>query len=229
MSEPTKAQFSGKVHVVGAGGVGFWLSVALSRARVEHTVYDDDTLTGGLGYSRVPKASPATKKVSLLRGHSVVVMGDPAPAIVDRRFESPDCTAGDLVVDCTDMALPLRKELWAVCRDNGARLLRVSYDGKNGTVVVAEGLPLAGRSGGGYADVPNLALSFIAGGMGAMAVMAILKGSYEYVEFQVSVVELLAGPILAELPPLAIEKHIAEATTTEKSKRKRKAADVQST
>lgn len=186
-----------RVVVVGAGGVSFWLAVALARAGVEFTIFDDDDLQGGLGFSRMPKASATTKKVTLLRGHVIAVMGDRAPTIVDRRFTAEDARGGDLIVDGTDMPLPERKALWDSIKslwvDDPVCLLRVSYDGKNNIVAVAEGLPLFGRQGGGYQSLPGLDLSFVAGGIGCMAVRKILSGHVEHTEFQVSVDELILG------------------------------------
>lgn len=180
---------NGRVLQVGAGGVGFWMAAALARAHVDLTVFDTDTLQGGLGWSRVPKASPSTKKTSLLRGFCVAVMGDGAPKIVEERFLGLEASPGDLVVDASDMSLHLRKIVWEVARAHGARVLRVSYDGRNDTVVVAEGLPLSGAPNGGYAAAPSLALSMAAGGIGALAVLRILDGYSEHVEFQISLAD----------------------------------------
>lgn len=188
-----------RVVVVGAGGVSFWLAVALARAGVEFTIFDDDDLRGGLGFARMPKASATTKKVTLLRGHVIAVMGDRPPTIVDRRFTAEDTLEGDLIVDGTDMALPERKVLWEGARERGARLLRVSYDGKSNIVAVAEGLPLFGRQGGGYQSLPGLDLSFVAGGIGCMTVRKILSGHTDHIEFQVSVDELIA-PVYQSTP-----------------------------
>lgn len=185
-----------RIVIIGAGGVGFWIATALSRAGVQYTIFDDDTLEGGLGFSRMPKASPSTKKVNLLRGHVIVSMGDRPPTIVDRRFVGDDARDGDLIVDASDMPLDVRKTLWAGTKAHGKdiRMLRVSYDGQNNTVVVAEGLPLRGKQGGGYANTPGLDLSYVAGGIGCMAVRAILAGTApEYIEFQISISELIAG------------------------------------
>ncbi len=175
------------IHQIGAGGVGFWVAAALVRDGVKNlTVWDSDDLQGGLGYSRLPKATLSTAKVNLLRGFCAAVMGDTQPKIHTIRFYGHEATKGDLVVDCSDMDLDRRKEVWKAVQDIGARIIRVSYDGKNHCVVVAEGLPLAGRSGGGYSETPNLALSFMAGGIGALAVQRILAGHKEHIEFQVS-------------------------------------------
>src|SRR5258705_86906 len=159
---------NGRVLQIGSGGIGFWMAVALKRAHVDLTVYDPDTLEGGLGWSRMPKASPSTTKVSLLRGFCLAVMGDEAPKIIAERFTGAEAKEGDLVLDCSDMPIGTlrsttsRKSIWEAVQANGARIVRVSYDGFNGTVVVCEGLPLGGRPEGGYASAPDLSLSFAA-------------------------------------------------------------------
>ena len=173
-----------RVVVVGAGGVGWWTAVALCRdcrgRRLE--VWDDDTFEGGLGATRLPSVyDPAMKKVDYLKGWVEMVMGDVAPLCVDRRFTVQDCYGHDLsdtlVVDCTDMPLAERRVLWHYAKEAGAQMLRVSYDGAaGGVVVVSRGLPLSGKPGGGYAERPDLGLSLWAGGVGARAVLRVLDG-----------------------------------------------------
>lgn len=199
MDDPIK--LTGKVHQVGAGGIGFWMAVALARSHVDLTVYDFDNLQGGLGWSRMPKASPETAKVSLLRGFCLAVMGDTAPKVVNGRFEPSAALQGDLVVDACDMALPERKALWEAVRAQGARILRVSYDGAGGIISIAEGLPFAGKAGGGYRETPNLALSFAAGGIGALVVQQILDGHTAHVEFQINVSELISPVVISQTIP----------------------------
>jgi hypothetical protein len=175
-----------RIHQAGAGGAGFYLPPSLCRDGYDVIVYDDDTLEGGMGHKRLPQASPPTRKVDLLRGFCLAVMGDQGVLIVPRKFTGEEVAKGDLVIDCTDMSLTQRKPVYQRVIERGARYLRVSYDGRNNTVVVAEGLPLRGRPNGGYADIPDLALSFVAGGMGAIAVKKILQGWTSHIEFQVS-------------------------------------------
>lgn len=191
-----------RIHLVGAGGVSFWLGVGLAQSAIAFTCYDDDDLQGGLGHMRLPKASPSTKKVALLRGFCIATMGvqPGVVTIVDTKFNGDEVEAGDLVVDGSDMPLTARKVVWERAKERGARCLRVSYDGKNGTVAVAEGLPLFGKAGGGYSEVPNLALSLMAGGMGALAVQGLLSGSYEHIEFQVSMSEQLSAATVVAMP-----------------------------
>lgn len=191
--------FKGRIFVIGAGGVGFWLSTSLAQMGVEHTVFDSDNLTGGLGYTRLPKASPATFKVDLLRGFCVAVLGCNAPQIKREKFYGTACALGDFVIDCTDMELNQRRGMWNQAKDHGARIIRVSYDGRNDTVVVAEGLPLASKPGGGYHTVPTYALSLVAGGVGATVVKKILDGFSGHVEFQISIKELVEEKFMPKL------------------------------
>lgn len=181
-----------RVVVIGAGGVGFYLVAAMRRDRpdVELIVYDDDSFEGGNGYRRLPKVSnPATKKVDFLKGWVRMVMGDVPPAVVPERLTFGEVGAhfdeSDLIVDATDMALEERKTLWSLARQSGCQMLRVSYDG-NGIVVIARGLPLSSKPGGGYALVPTMAQSFAAGGLGAMAVQLLLDGK-EVRDYQVQI------------------------------------------
>jgi hypothetical protein len=198
-----------KVILVGAGGVGYWVSCALSRAGVKHTIYDADTFEGGMGYTRLPKVSnPATKKVTHLRGFCLAVMGDTPPTVVDKLFTGTEVEAGDLMVDCSDMELGTlrskksRKSIWKIAQERGARCLRISYDGKNNTVVVAEGLPLFGRKSGGYSERPGFALSIMAGGVGAIAVQKILSGYLGHIEFQIQLSDF--WPEVAESAPVGV-------------------------
>lgn len=172
-----------KVIVMGAGGVGWWLVTALMRdtkgAQVE--VWDNDTFEGGLGQGRLPwQENKAQYKVRALEGWVEMAMGDRAPEVKVSRVRATEVVqtrdrSNELLVDCTDMDLETRRAIWANARQAGMQLLRVSYDG-NGVIVVARGLPLAGRPGGGYALVPSMAQAIAAGGLGAMAVHLLLEG-----------------------------------------------------
>jgi hypothetical protein len=184
-----------RVVVLGAGGVGFWLTIALCRdwPDVEKIVYDSDTFEGGFGRFRLPAVSdPKQLKVQKLSGFVRMVMGDRAPIIESKKltaadavFWSVELSKQTLVVDATDMGLKDRKHLWAVLRECGCQLLRVSYDG-NGCVVIARGLPFCASDAGGYAMVPTLAQSMLAGGLGAEAVGILLQG-YDIEDYQVQV------------------------------------------
>jgi|SRR5687767_14559919 len=189
-----------KIHIVGAGGVGFWLAVGLSRANVGQVfVYDDDNLTGGLGHNRLPLATPATRKVDLLKGFLRVNFGGELPEFVASRFNGTEADKDDLVVDCSDMPGTRRRTMWTRAKKRGARLLRVSYDGANSTVTIAEGLPIVlNEAASGYANVPSLALSLMAGGMGAEVVGRLLANwELPFVEFNISLADWVPGRVEA--------------------------------
>lgn len=172
-----------RVIVVGAGGVGFWLTVALRRDKpdLEVIVYDDDNFIGGYGAQRLPHvANKETKKVDFLKGFVRMVMRDEPPTAANLKF-APHLLPAErsltdvLVVDASDMDLTKREPIWKGCRAAGCQMLRVSYDG-NGIVVVSRGLPFSTNPGGNYARVPTLAQSLWAGGVGAAAVEKLLAG-----------------------------------------------------
>jgi hypothetical protein len=200
-----------RIVVCGLGGVGFWLTLALAKMidpkRI--TAFDGDTLAGGLGHTRLPSGSMTTSKVDLLRGHLLVSYGCEPPNLVFGRFTGEECDENTLVVDASDMQIDIRREIWDKARARGARCLRVSYDGKNGTVTVVEGLPLQGSKAGGYREVPTLGLSFMAGGMGAEVVRQILAGLNDHVEFQVSLLDL--GGWVKPKPVPAVETSLEAA------------------
>lgn len=180
------------VHIVGAGGVGFWLAVGLARTPVDKVIYDDDNLAGGLGHTRLPNATSSTLKVKLLEGFLRVNFGGQMPVFKAERFTGNEVRPDDLVVDCSDMPGTARRQIWQLAERNGARLLRVSYDGAASTVVIAEGMPLTGNErAAGYASVPSLGLSLAAGGLGAEVVIRMLNADLNigYVEYSVNVAE----------------------------------------
>lgn len=172
------------LHVVGVGGVGFWLSTALMKALPPSQIHlwDDDTMQGGTGWQRLPMAGNSTLKVALVRGFSVAAIGNENAAEVvlhPRRFtgHTSNISGGrkgwlkhSLVIDCSDMAPVVRNAVWKNARRNGAQMLRVSYDGKGSTMTFSTGLPLIDAPDGGYNERPTLGLSFAAGGMGAEVV-----------------------------------------------------------
>ena len=161
------------IHIIGLGGVGFWLTVGLSRVIPPNNLHcwDDDTLEG-TGAARLPWAPPATQKTDLLKGFLTMVLGDNVlPTFSERKFSGVlGLAKDDTVIDCTDMPLVARKRMWGVTKAKGAKVLRVSYDGRGSTVLISTGLPLMAPAEGGYTAIPSLALSLAAGGMGAEAV-----------------------------------------------------------
>lgn len=201
------------VHVVGCGGVGFWLVTGLARSGVRPVVaYDTDDLNGGLGHMRLPSAAPATLKVNLLRGFLAVnFSGGRFGELSFRaeRFTGKEAAAGDLVVDCSDMSGDARRAIYQTVKRRKARYIRVSYDGAASVVVVAEGLPLVGdETHAGYSAVPSLALSLVAGGIGAEVLAKTDWATAQHIEFQVSLAELAGFNALpieqAELREVAV-------------------------
>lgn len=186
------------VHIIGVGGVGFWLTVGLSKLIPAETIHcwDDDTLAGGHGAGRLPFAHSSTKKVDLLNGHLSMVYGDTMlPTMHDARFSGrTGLVTGDLVVDCTDMAITARKLMWGVVRNQGCKLLRVSYDGRGSTIIVSTGLPLFAPAEGGYSDIPSLALSLAAGGVGAEAVRRFMDAPVDSFTISMSIDALVHPP-----------------------------------
>lgn len=186
------------IHIIGIGGVGFWLTVGLSRTIPPNQLqcWDDDTLTGGTGAARLPWAPSSTKKIDLLRGFLTMVFGDTLlPTFTERKFSGlSGLTKGDIVIDCTDMPLTARKRMWRIVRKHEAAILRVSYDGRGSTVLVSTGLPLMAPAEGGYSAVPSLALSFVAGGMGAEAVKRYIDGPTPNFTISLSIEEAMSIP-----------------------------------
>lgn len=183
-----------KIHIAGCGGVGFWLAVGLSRLpeKQQLVCWDDDNLTGGFGRLRLPHADAETKKIDLLRGFLSMAMGvDELPVFFGDKFTGEkELRKGDLVVDCTDMNLESKKALYAKVRGKGADILRVSYDGKASTILVSTGLPFTGVKGG-YENIPSLALSFAAGGVGAEIVTRYLQNPVKHFEFVASLGDII--------------------------------------
>lgn len=178
------------IHVVGLGGVGFWLTVGLvQHVRGEELVcWDDDTLTG-TGRLRLPWGTENTKKVDLLKGYLAMVHGITAlPQFNPRKFSGLiGVSTGDTVIDCTDMPLEPRKRMWNRAKKRGANILRVSYDGRGSIVLVSSGLPLSTPPDGGYTTMPSLALSLAAGGLGAETVWKYLQKPVEFLTVFLSV------------------------------------------
>lgn len=180
------------IKIIGCGGIGFWLAVGLSRTGLEVTIFDDDDLTGGLGHTRLPVARSNTHKVDLLIGFLRTQMGGNMPTTVFEKFSGKETEVGDLVVDCSDMSGKARGAIYRRVIKAGGRYVRVSYDGANHTVVVAEGLPITvDQAAAGYSSVPSLALSLMAGGVGAECVAEMANKPVGFVEFQVSLADYL--------------------------------------
>lgn len=181
------------IHIVGLGGVGFWLAVGLSRTIPPEQMrcWDDDTLAGGHGAQRLPWGTEDTHKTDLLAGYLTMVHNQPTlPMLENRKFSGLlNVAEGDIVIDCTDMALTTRKRVWSTIRNRGAKPIRVSYDGRGSRIIVSTGLPLIGSEKGGYADIPSMALSLAAGGVGAEAVRRYLQTPKDSFTISISVEE----------------------------------------
>lgn len=172
-----------KVVIIGAGGVGFWTTVALMRDipwGIPVEVWDDDDLgLTGNGHLRLPLARQGEKKVQVLRRFISHIMGDRSIIDTEARLTVEilrGCTEiGTLFVDCTDMSTDSRRELLQAIKETGGEYLRVSYDGL-GVVTVSPGVPFdAPGAKGGYEMTPDLDISFIAGGVGARAIRKALE------------------------------------------------------
>ena len=182
------------IHIVGLGGVGFWLTVGLVRtiSPREITGWDDDTLEGGRGHMRLPLATPQTAKADLLSGFLAVSMGElEQPNFVKARFTGRQAVSpGDLILDCTDMARRNRSLMWTAAKKAGAKCLRASYDGRLSTIVLSSGLPLIAPEEGGYSEIPTLSLSMAAGGMAAEIVRQYIQHPVEHLDMTISLGEL---------------------------------------
>lgn len=174
-----------KIIIIGAGGVGYWLSMALCRLYDEVIpieVYDPDTFEGGSGFKRLPKAyNKSNFKVDLLKSQIAIIMGNKPPLVTKGYYLSETITSttnlsNTLIVDCTDMNSIVRQTLWDETRKAGAVLIRVSYDG-NGIVEVSGGLPFrkTGTSSSGYRIEPHIGHALLAAGLGASIVDAYIK------------------------------------------------------
>lgn len=174
------------IHVVGLGGVGFYVASILSREAQGRTIWgwDADTLEGGMGALRLPaSASPKQTKCSLLRTYIGYVMGGEMPTLREEMFtgkppqgQQEGWLSNALVMDCTDMGNNQRRQMWDAAQRHGALMLRASYDG-NGIIVVAWGLPFGDTDEGGYELVPTIAQSFSAAGDAVRVVHRFLGGT----------------------------------------------------
>lgn len=180
-----------KVVIIGAGGVGFWLTIALMRDipwGIPVEVWDDDDIgMTGNGHFRLPLTYQGAKKVEVLHDFISFKMGDRSIIPIEKRLEPSylrgRTETGTLFVDCTDMKTSDREALLNMIRLADGKYLRVSYDGL-GIVTVSPGVPFDVEGApGGYQMMPDLDVSFIAGGIGARAVRKVLEQN-EFIEDQ---------------------------------------------
>lgn len=170
------------IVIIGAGGVGFYLTLALMAEGLDQdvTVYDQDTFVGGNGHRRLPRVNnPRLKKVDMLKATCQVTFGYEMPKTVPYYFTVPDASKLNstyLVVDASDMPFQERLSIWDAFTKTGAKGIRVSYDG-NGIVCLAYGPPFSPPDDqGGYDRMPSTAQSFLAGGAGCQFIKALLNG-----------------------------------------------------
>lgn len=196
LSRKKEGEMIKEVVVMGAGGVGFWLAVALARDEnlkdIHVHVFDDDTVEGS-GGRRLPYAAREdVHKVHLLNAFTGLTMRDQGLTLhVSKAYlhslQNWHAESDILVVDCTDMSGMARGRYKQMCDENPRfRYLRVSYDG-NGWFVISRGLPFEQDGAvGGYDRVPTMAQSFAAAGAGAAAVSRVIRGEI-VADYQVNV------------------------------------------
>lgn len=194
------------IHIVGLGGIGFWLTTGLIREFPDSTLccWDKDTLSNGMGYRRLPAGSPTTRKTELLQEFLVLTLGESVPTLHYANFTGNEALHNDIVIDCTDMPVSKRRLVWGRVKERGAHILRVSYDGHSSIVVVSSGLPISHNKTGGYAEIPTLALSLAAGGIGAeivrLWVQAIGRGERPFIDYQITLKDVLPNVLPTALP-----------------------------
>ncbi|MCX7847927.1 MAG: hypothetical protein N2595_07860 [bacterium] len=158
-----------KVFIIGGGGVGVYLSIALERWGIPVVVYDGDTLDGG-GATRLPAVNifgqTLLRKAAALRVCGVKAM----PQYVTRASDIPDC---DIVIDATDASSSTRKQFLDVARRKGAEYIRASYDlligndGLPGEVLVSLTNTVGFGRAEGYRNAPAAHHAMIAAGYAA--------------------------------------------------------------
>lgn len=167
-----------KIIGIGAGGVGFYVFSSVMGDLpwgLPVEVWDDDDLgVTGNGHFRLPVARVGEKKVTLLARFISHSMGHRCIIPIDRKLTVRDLRGtdqrGTLFVDCTDMATGPRRQLIEEIKRAGGEYLRISYDGV-GVVTVSPGAPFdVPDAKGGYEMMPDMDISFIAGGIGARAI-----------------------------------------------------------
>lgn len=168
------------ITVAGAGGIGFWTALALSRLASERiVVFDDDALEGS-GAERLPNVRPFGRTL----GKKVELLKFLAPSLDVRaekfsRAHAGAIGVGDLLLDCTDLSVEQRAEFVEAARERGAEYLRASYDlrADGFLVVVARGLGFSRNPArGGYTFPPSIAHAMLAGGFVADVVHRLRRG-----------------------------------------------------
>jgi hypothetical protein len=165
------------IIVIGAGGVGFWTALALSRSQ-RLIVFDDDTLDG-TGAERLPDTRifgrAFDKKIELLKfiAQNIEVRNEKFS-----HHHAQVLSANDILLDCTDLSSEERREFVEVAKSRSARYIRASYDltARSFIVVVACGIGFSRNPArGGYTIPPTISHAMIAGGFVSDVVNRILR------------------------------------------------------
>lgn len=194
-----------EVNIVGAGGVGFWVAVALRRDFPDMyiVVWDSDYVDGPGGLrlpipERLTQTRPETDSGDRSCPLKVKTLNDFLKYTLDTRpviASMADYLGGvsgnfstyfenRYFVDCTDMTVINRDKVFAAAINNN-RYMRISYDG-TGWVSVSQGLPLGDPTASGYLHVPSFAMSIAAGGIGATAVAQWVMDGKPPAEYQIN-------------------------------------------
>jgi hypothetical protein len=174
----------GTVIIIGAGGLGWWLTAALMRCADitnQFCIYDDDDFVGGNGSKRLPRPGRETRlKVKELEGWLTEwLMGQEyrRAEFKGYKFNLNNLyghTAVALIVDCTDAPISSRLPIYQEAWNYGIPVVRGSYDGE--MITFSYRPPDSVVDDGGYNLVPNMAVTFAAAGMVAESVRRVLKG-----------------------------------------------------
>lgn len=174
-----------KLLVIGAGGMGFYLSLALAK-HYEVFVIDDDLLSGS-GATRLPNVNVfgvrLTHKVSALR-----VCGVPNVRC-NRWYNSLHEAQGwrttgyTHLIDTTDAASRWRQGAYKVCLDIGMTYIRCSYDlriiptyQQAHLIVSVSNTPGFGEAAG-YTEPPAMEHALVASGIAGILLMRHLAGA----------------------------------------------------
>ena len=163
-----------EVHIIGAGGIGWWFTVGLaSSCPLPIHVYDDAEVIGS-GAQRLPIG--VGNKTQALSSFIRYVMGKGNIHTHDIKFTGTEASDGDWIFDCSDAGENDRKKIWTKARKKETKIMRVSYDGDEDIIEVSSELPFwVGDMTEGYREVPSLQLSLAAGGIGAVIADKIIQ------------------------------------------------------